>query len=116
MIVTVPNIAYFRERLLLFLGRFNPGGSPQTAFSEPWRDPHIRFFTQRTLRALFEHNGFCLDLLDGDGFNLFNDLPILRKLFGSSRMTKASRLLAHFQHLRPSLLSSKLVLVASTEK
>ena len=58
LFATVPNAAYWRRRLeLLFLGRFDPLGDDRS-ISEPWRDPHIRFFTPKTLGRMLRQTGF----------------------------------------------------------
>jgi SAM-dependent methyltransferase len=59
LIVTVPNIAFWRTRLELLGGRWNPGGDDRGA-REPWRSPHIRFFTVPKLRELLEVTGFSV--------------------------------------------------------
>lgn len=54
---TVPNVANWRQRTdLALLGRWNPGGDDQSV-ARPWRDPHIRFFTLRSLRDLMRAEG-----------------------------------------------------------
>jgi SAM-dependent methyltransferase len=46
LLASVPNVAYWRWRLDLFLlGRWNPAGDSQSV-ARPWRDPHIRFFNR----------------------------------------------------------------------
>lgn len=58
LLVTVPNIAHWRNRAdLALLGRWHPGGDDQSV-SEPWRDPHVRFFTPRTMRSFLLAAGF----------------------------------------------------------
>lgn len=57
-IASVPNAAYWIRRVELgLLGRFNPYGH-DASVSEPWIDPHVRFFTRATLRAMTERAGF----------------------------------------------------------
>ena len=57
-VATVPNTAYWRRRMeLLLLGRFHPMGDDQSR-SQPWRDPHIRFFTPTSLREMLSSAGF----------------------------------------------------------
>ena len=59
-VVTVPNVAYWRSRLdLALLGRWHPGGDDRSV-AEPWRDPHLRFFTPRSMQAMLECAGFVL--------------------------------------------------------
>lgn len=58
VIVTTPNAAVWTRRAeLLLLGRVNAMGDDLSR-SAPWRDPHIRFFTIPTLRAILVSCGF----------------------------------------------------------
>lgn len=58
LIASVPNAGYWVRRVELgLLGRFNPYGDSQSV-EQPWRDPHLRFFTRGTLRAMLTHAGF----------------------------------------------------------
>lgn len=58
LVASVPNIAYWVRRIELGLaGRFNPYGD-HISVSEPWRDPHIRFFTKGSIKALLRRTGF----------------------------------------------------------
>ena len=57
LIVTVPNAAVWPRRLeLLFMGCPNAMGDDLSR-SEPWRDPHLRSFTVRSLRSLLSSAG-----------------------------------------------------------
>ena len=109
-IVTVPNIGYFRERLLLLKGTFNPGGSPLTAWTSPWCDPHIRFFTPKTLKALFSTMDFNIYAMTGDGGNPVGDLPLIAKLARGRIIFP--RLAGIAQRYWPALWGSKIVLIA----
>ena len=63
-IISVPNAAFFTQRLeFLLTGFWNPGGSPLTARKTPWRDAHIRFYHPALLRRLLESCGFQFELL-----------------------------------------------------
>lgn len=79
LVGSVPNSAYVVNRLLLATGRFNPGGSPATAFAAPWRDPHIRFFTRRTLARMLRGAGYARVRVCGMPLSL-EAVPIVRKL------------------------------------
>jgi ubiquinone/menaquinone biosynthesis C-methylase UbiE len=58
MLATVPNTAYWQRRVELGLhGLWNPLGD-HLSLAEPWRDPHIRFFTPSTLGKMMERAGF----------------------------------------------------------
>lgn len=52
ILVTAPNAAWIVDRMLLLFGRFNPRGRRRGEQKEVWEDPHIRFFTPKTLQAL----------------------------------------------------------------
>lgn len=80
-LVTVPNVAYWRRRLELgLLARWNPFGDDLST-REPWRDPHIRFFTPKTLRRMLEQlDGFDAIETWGVGGSLLAELPGVRRL------------------------------------
>lgn len=79
-LVSVPNVAYWRRRLELgLLARWNPFGDDLSA-REPWRDPHIRFFTPKTLRRMLQVAGFSVSAVDGVGGYFLPDLPGVRRL------------------------------------
>ncbi|HLY48040.1 MAG TPA: class I SAM-dependent methyltransferase [Solirubrobacteraceae bacterium] len=60
LIVTVPNVANWRSRIdFALLGRWHPGGDDQSV-SMPWRDPHIRFFTHRSLARMLSQAGYSI--------------------------------------------------------
>lgn len=78
-IATVPNIVYWRNRLDYFvLGRWNPLGDTLSV-KEPWRDPHIRFFTIPSMRRLIESSNLCLVHIGGQSGGFLKSLPALRK-------------------------------------
>jgi methionine biosynthesis protein MetW len=51
LVVTVPNVAYWQRRVELVRGIWNPYGDLK-GIAEPWRDPHIRFFSARALHDM----------------------------------------------------------------
>lgn len=57
-VATVPNSAHLRIRLQLLRGVWNPNGD-DLSIDQPWRDPHIRFFTRTTLAAVIQRADFC---------------------------------------------------------
>ncbi len=83
-LVSVPNIAYWRRRLELgLLARWNPFGDDLST-REPWRDPHIRFFTPKTLRRMLEqHVGFVGVETRGVAGSFLAELPGVRRFVGS---------------------------------
>jgi methionine biosynthesis protein MetW len=75
ILVTVPNVAYWRRRLeMFFLGRWNPLGD-YDAVLQPWRDPHIRFFTASALRRMLISVGFSRVHIGGHSGALLRDIP-----------------------------------------
>jgi methionine biosynthesis protein MetW len=110
MIVTVPNLAHWRNRLdLAVLGRWNPRGDHLSPV-EPWRDPHVRFFTLGALVKLTEQSGF--EVVERGGhtqFGLPYFLPGLRRMTRTPRPRSATRWLA--PHL-PRLLAETIFVVA----
>jgi 2-polyprenyl-3-methyl-5-hydroxy-6-metoxy-1,4-benzoquinol methylase len=79
MLGSVPNTVYIGDRLLMLLGYFNPGGSPATSLERPWVDPHLRFFSKRSLHAFMSAMGFQSIEITGPAFSL-SDLPRLYRL------------------------------------
>lgn len=57
LVACTPNVAYWRLRLFLLHGTWNPHGDDR-AIEEPWRDPHVRFFTPSTLARMLRSAGF----------------------------------------------------------
>jgi SAM-dependent methyltransferase len=55
VVVSTPNLAYWRLRANALFGFWNPLGD-ELAAEQPWRDPHIRFFTMKTLERML---GMC---------------------------------------------------------
>ena len=80
LLVTAPNVVYWRRRLdFFFLGRWNPVGD-DCSVREPWRDPHVRFFTRRALAAMLEGTGLRDVLVGGHGGTILGDVPLARRL------------------------------------
>ena len=77
-IVTVPNAAYWRDRVDALFGVWQPGGDDR-AREEPWRSPPIRFFRPATLRRMLESAGFDGVELIGLPFPLLGRVPLLRR-------------------------------------
>lgn len=70
-LLSVPNAAQWTNRLeFLLTGYFNPGGSPLTARSTPWIDPHIRFFSPRLFARMVEQAGFVIAGRNAEPFSL----------------------------------------------
>ena len=113
LIGSVPNSVYVANRMLMALGRFSPGGSPATSLKAPWKDPHIRFFSNRTLLLLLRQSGFRECIVFGGEFSLI-DFPVLYKSAGALRrlMLACSRPLGPLGKWWPSLLSARLYFAA----
>ena len=77
LIVTVPNAAYWRDRLDALFGVWQPGGDDR-ARVEPWRSPHIRFFTPVTLKRMLHYAGFPDVEIMGLPVPLLSRIPVLR--------------------------------------
>jgi methionine biosynthesis protein MetW len=78
LVAQVPNVAQWWHRgVLAVKGRFVPYGD---AIDEPWRDPHIRFFTFESLARMLTAEGFEVLRSEGETSSLMCDLPVLRRL------------------------------------
>jgi 2-polyprenyl-6-hydroxyphenyl methylase/3-demethylubiquinone-9 3-methyltransferase len=107
LFVSLPNVAYWRRRLeLLLLGRFDPLGD-DLSIEEPWRDPHIRFFTPKTLGRMLRATGFEADVHGYAGAFLADTPKVGRLLNGRS-----SRLYTSAQERLPNLLGRRIYAVA----
>jgi methionine biosynthesis protein MetW len=79
LLVTVPNCAYWRRRMeIAFLGRWNPLGD-DLSVDQPWRDPHIRFFTCGSLKRLLRSIPLDVVEIGGHGGSLLRDTPYVGK-------------------------------------
>lgn len=81
VILTVPNVAHWRYRVdLALFGRFNPRADSLSA-AEPWRDPHIRFFTEAVLGRMIARAGLEPVRVGGHSeLGLLQAVPLLRGL------------------------------------
>jgi SAM-dependent methyltransferase len=105
LIVTVPNVAFWRTRVdLALLGRWNARGDALSV-SQPWRDPHIRFFTPATLRAMLVEAGFASVQVTGVNAPFLRALPYLRKF---SRRSVGGSIHGFAVRLMPALVASNL--------
>ncbi len=113
LVGSVPNITHLSNRLLLLFGFFNPGGSPSTSLKKPWCDPHIRFFSKRTLASMLRQAGFRRVQVTGSPFS-FEEFPIVYRSPRAVRslLRGASWPLAWLGRAWPSLFSSRLYFVA----
>jgi methionine biosynthesis protein MetW len=108
LILTVPNVAHWRNRVDSLLGRWNPRGDHLSA-AEPWRDAHVRFFTIGSLTSLIEVCG--LEVVERGGYaehGFVHYVPGLRRLARVSSARAVTRRAAEFH---PRLLAGNVYLV-----
>ena len=107
LFVSLPNVAYWRRRLeLLLIGRFDPLGD-DLSIPQPWRDPHIRFFTPRTLEDMLLRAGFEADVRGYAGA-LLADFPKI----GSALHGRSSAAYKWAERRFPNLLGRRIYAVA----
>ncbi len=115
LILAVPNIAHFSNRIRAILGGFAPGGTPDTSSRRPWADPHIRFFTTRSLHALLTEQRFRPRELYGEGCSLFSTIPgvsrIAARFAGWERLERWSQPFEFLARLWPSLFAGHLIMI-----
>ena len=105
LIATVPNAAYWRRRAdLAVLGRWNPLGDV-LAVAEPWRDPHIRFFTVRSFERMLRAAGYHPVSVGAHGGGILRDIPGARRL---RRKADSSALYQRAERLFPALFGARL--------
>ena len=127
LIATVPNVAYWRRRVDLVMGVWDPAGD-YLGIEEPWRDPHIRFFSTQSLRHLMRSCGFRNVRVTGHRGTFLSDIPskrLKRRLRASSlkdRIPEAKQLLSGYrsgkiyralERRQPGLLAVRLCAVAT---
>jgi SAM-dependent methyltransferase len=93
-VIRTNNMMHWRLRLdYLLLGRWNPYGD-DLSVEQPWRDPHVRFFTGDSLIRFGKAVGLTDLMLTGDSGRLAHWLPIMGRLFANKRPSKLSRYLS----------------------
>jgi len=79
LIVTVPNVVHWRNRVdIALFGRWHPGGD-NLSVDQPWRDPHMRFFTPNTLARMLQECGMTVLRVDALPEHVFGRMPGLRR-------------------------------------
>lgn len=115
IILSVPNIAHFSNRIRAVLGGFSPGGTPETSSRRQWADPHIRFFTVRSIKAFVAEQNLRLVQFQGENVALFNTVPVLSALaarvVGWERLKAWSRPFEPLATWWPSLFASHIFVV-----
>lgn len=107
LFVSLPNVAYWRRRMeLLLLGRFDPMGD-DLSMQEPWRDPHIRFFTPSTMKRMLTAAGYEAEV-HGYAGAFLADLPNVGRFFSA----RQSPLYRWAQTRIPNLLGRRIYAVA----
>jgi SAM-dependent methyltransferase len=106
---SVPNAAFIANRVLMAIGYINPGGSPSTSLKKPWADPHVRFFTKRTVRTFFHDMGFTDIRICGTALAL-TQFPVLYRAPESVKrfLAQVSRPIGRLGQWYPSLFSHTL--------
>ena len=111
LIATVPNAAYWRRRVELLFGCWNPIGD-DLSIEQPWRDPHIRFFTRSRLKAMLLSVGFKPTDVGGHSSEystLVDNARGLRRFFFAAHSSYAYRL---FERQFPALRAFRIHAVA----
>jgi SAM-dependent methyltransferase len=107
LVATVPNAVFWRRRLDAVVGRWHPLGD-ELSVTQPWRDPHLRFFTPHTLQAMIEAAGYTDVRVSGHEGALVRELPVVRGL-GRGGVSDAYRRL---EKRAPALLAQRVNCVA----
>ena len=89
LVASTPNSMYWRQRLDLLAGRWNPLGD-ELSGDQPWRDPHIRFFGPDTLSRMLRSAGFGEVGVGAHGGRLLDHLTRRPTDFGQSRLYRAA--------------------------
>jgi SAM-dependent methyltransferase len=107
LVATVPNAVFWRRRLDAVVGRWHPLGD-ELSVEQPWRDPHLRFFTPRALATMIAAAGFEDVRTSGHEGALVRELPVVRGL-GRGGVSDAYRRL---ERRAPGLLAQRINCVA----
>ncbi len=91
LVASTPNSLYWRLRLDLLAGRWNPLGD-ELSGEQPWRDPHIRFFGPETLARMLRSAGFGHVEVGAHGGRFLDHLTGRPTDFGQSRLYRALEL------------------------
>src|SRR6185312_11998731 len=106
---TCPNVVYWRRRAdMLLFGRWHPYGD-ELSVEQPWRDPHIRFFTPAAMRRMIERAGFVDVRVSGHDCELFGGVPGVRTVLGRLDNPRLTRWLASHA---PSLFACRINVTA----
>jgi SAM-dependent methyltransferase len=89
LVASVPNAVYWRLRVNLALGRWNPLGD-SLSIEQPWRDPHIRFFSPGILERMLRAAGFSEVDAGAHGGRFLDHLSSRPTAFGQSGLYRAA--------------------------
>lgn len=109
LVASVPNVVYWRRRVDLVLGRWNPLGD-DLSVEQPWRDPHIRFFKPATFASMLRDAGFSRMTMVSHGGAVLRDIPGLRAFRHGDR---GSGLYRALERRFPTLLGHGIVGIAA---
>lgn len=109
LIATVPNVGHWKQGVDLVLrGRWDPRGDHHS-IDQPWRDPHIRFFTVPALRHMLESCGYQDVQVGGRGGSVAANFRALSRFARNPAGPLGSRLLQRW----PGFLGMGLYAVAT---
>jgi 2-polyprenyl-6-hydroxyphenyl methylase/3-demethylubiquinone-9 3-methyltransferase len=107
LFATVPNVVYWRRRAEVACGRFDPIGD-DLSFEQPWRDPHIRFFSVKTLGRMLAMEGYTDITVRAHAGKFLADLPRI----GPRITERGSGAYRALERSLPSLLGKRLNVTA----
>lgn len=84
LIASVPNLTHWRHRLLFLTGRWDPAGDSLSR-GQPWRDPHLRFFTATILSRMLDESGFVDIRVLGEEPVRVRQFPFVGKFLANPR-------------------------------
>ena len=91
---TCPNVVYWRRRAgILLRGRWNPYGD-DLSIEQPWRDPHVRFFTVGAMGRMVTGVGFKNVRVSGHDCTLLSGITQLPQAFRRLDSERFNRFLA----------------------
>jgi methionine biosynthesis protein MetW len=89
LVCSTPNVGYWRLRVNMLFGLWNPIGD-ELSIEQPWRDPHIRFFTPSTLERMLRLVGFREVKIGAYGGCLLDHMTSRPTDFGQSAVYRSA--------------------------
>jgi methionine biosynthesis protein MetW len=105
LVCSTPNVGYWRLRANMMFGLWNPLGD-ELSVERPWRDPHIRFFTPKTLERMLRLTGFKMVTTGAHGGRFLDHASSRPTDFGQSSLYRT------LERRAPSLLGLTIHAVA----